>query len=93
MTGSPNAVKPTPRRVGKGAAGRSRCRDKAWISVQGRRPHTVSGRDPRQPHAGGRAFDQHLTRAWQQALREKRSPVVLLIDVDHFKAYNDHYAA
>ena len=38
-----------------------------------------------------RAFDEHLRRAWQQALRDRRCLAVLLIDVDHFKAYNDHF--
>jgi diguanylate cyclase (GGDEF)-like protein len=37
------------------------------------------------------AFDDHFARMWQQGLREKRSLALLLIDVDHFKAYNDRY--
>ena len=37
------------------------------------------------------AFDEHLPRMWQQGLRDRRSLAVLLIDVDHFKAYNDLY--
>lgn len=38
-----------------------------------------------------RAFDEHLTRTWQQALRDRRPLVVMLIDVDDFKEFNDHY--
>jgi GGDEF domain-containing protein len=38
-----------------------------------------------------RAFDDHFPRMWQQGLRDRRSLALLLIDVDHFKAYNDHY--
>ena len=38
-----------------------------------------------------RFFDEHLGRAWHQALRDRRCLAVLLIDVDHFKAYNDHF--
>lgn len=38
-----------------------------------------------------RAFDEHLPRAWQQALRDRRSMAVVMIDVDHFKAFNDRY--
>lgn len=37
------------------------------------------------------AFDAHFPRMWQQGLRDRRSLALLLIDVDHFKAYNDRY--
>jgi diguanylate cyclase (GGDEF)-like protein len=37
------------------------------------------------------AFDDYFPRMWQQALRDHRSLALLLIDVDHFKAYNDRY--
>jgi diguanylate cyclase (GGDEF)-like protein len=37
------------------------------------------------------AFEDYFPRMWQQALRDHRSVVLLLIDVDHFKAYNDRY--
>jgi diguanylate cyclase (GGDEF)-like protein len=36
-----------------------------------------------------RAFDEHLTRVWQQALRDRRPLVVMLSDVDEFKSFND----
>lgn len=38
-----------------------------------------------------RVFDEHLSRAWQQAIDDRRSIAILLIDVDHFKAFNDSY--
>jgi diguanylate cyclase (GGDEF)-like protein len=38
-----------------------------------------------------RAFDDHLVRAWQQALRDRKPIVVMLIDVDYFKNFNDRY--
>ena len=37
------------------------------------------------------AFDDDYARLWQQAMRDRRSLALLLIDVDHFKAYNDRY--
>ncbi|MDP9083997.1 MAG: GGDEF domain-containing protein [Pseudomonadota bacterium] len=38
-----------------------------------------------------RAFDQHLVRVWQLGLRDQRSIAVLMIDIDHFKRYNDEF--
>lgn len=38
-----------------------------------------------------RVFDDHLARLWPQAEADRRSIALLLIDVDHFKAYNDRY--
>jgi diguanylate cyclase (GGDEF)-like protein len=38
-----------------------------------------------------RAFDEHLRRAWQQALRDRRQLAVMMIDVDYFKKFNDRY--
>jgi diguanylate cyclase (GGDEF)-like protein len=38
-----------------------------------------------------RVLDEHLTRLWQQGIEAERTLAVLLIDVDHFKAYNDRY--
>ena len=38
-----------------------------------------------------RVFDEHLARLWQQAIEDGRAIAILLIDVDHFKGYNDRY--
>jgi diguanylate cyclase (GGDEF)-like protein len=38
-----------------------------------------------------RVFDDYLIRLWQQAIQDGRTIGILLIDVDHFKAYNDRY--
>ncbi|MGH8175858.1 MAG: diguanylate cyclase domain-containing protein [Steroidobacter sp.] len=37
-----------------------------------------------------RMFDEHMARLWQQATREQAPLALLLIDLDHFKAFNDH---
>ena len=37
------------------------------------------------------AFDDDYERLWQHAMRDRRALALLLIDVDHFKAYNDRY--
>lgn len=38
-----------------------------------------------------RVFNQHLSTLWPQAIEDQRPIGVLLIDVDHFKAFNDRY--
>jgi diguanylate cyclase (GGDEF)-like protein len=38
-----------------------------------------------------RAFDDHTERVWQQAVREQKLVSLMLVDIDHFKAYNDFY--
>jgi len=38
-----------------------------------------------------RLFDEHVDRIWPQALRDRIALGLLLIDIDHFKAYNDYY--
>jgi diguanylate cyclase (GGDEF)-like protein len=38
-----------------------------------------------------RALDGYLQRVWQQAQRDHRTLAMLMIDIDHFKQYNDTY--
>jgi diguanylate cyclase (GGDEF)-like protein len=38
-----------------------------------------------------REFDEYLPRLWRQATEDGRTLALLLIDVDHFKPYNDRY--
>ncbi len=38
-----------------------------------------------------RVFDEHLERLWAQAQRDHKTMAIFLIDIDHFKAYNDRY--
>jgi diguanylate cyclase (GGDEF)-like protein len=37
------------------------------------------------------AFETEVRRAWQQALRDRKSVAVVMVDIDHFKDYNDRY--
>jgi diguanylate cyclase (GGDEF)-like protein len=41
--------------------------------------------------ANRRAFDEFLTQSWSRAQAEGRSLSLLMVDVDHFKAFNDHH--
>ena len=38
-----------------------------------------------------RELDRRLNEEWYRALRTENSLAIVLIDIDHFKAYNDHY--
>jgi diguanylate cyclase (GGDEF)-like protein len=38
-----------------------------------------------------RVFDEYLPRLWRQGAEDGRTLAILVIDVDHFKAYNDRY--
>jgi diguanylate cyclase (GGDEF)-like protein len=41
--------------------------------------------------ANRRAFEQFYDVSWRAMLRNKTSLALILCDIDHFKAYNDHY--
>ena len=41
--------------------------------------------------ANRRKFDQTLVTEWQRAARANASLGMLMVDIDHFKRYNDHY--
>jgi diguanylate cyclase (GGDEF)-like protein/PAS domain S-box-containing protein len=41
--------------------------------------------------ANRRRFDERLQEEWARAYRDRSSLALLMIDVDHFKAYNDEY--
>lgn len=38
-----------------------------------------------------RSYDQYLARIWRQSRREEVQLMLMLIDIDHFKAFNDYY--
>jgi diguanylate cyclase (GGDEF)-like protein len=47
--------------------------------------------DPLSGLANRRNFDETLTRNWKEAIRYRRPVGLLMIDVDHFKLFNDRY--
>lgn len=38
-----------------------------------------------------RAFDEYCEREWLRAVRDRHPVSLLMIDIDHFKDFNDHY--
>jgi diguanylate cyclase (GGDEF)-like protein len=51
----------------------------------------LAQRDPLTGTQNRRVFDEHLELLWQQAVVNECSLAILLIDIDHFKDYNDFY--
>lgn len=47
--------------------------------------------DPLTQIPNRRALDEHMTLEWHRAMRSKTPLSLLMIDVDFFKRYNDHY--
>lgn len=47
--------------------------------------------DPLTGARNRRVFDEQLACLWRQGVEDRRSLAVLLVDVDHFKAFNDCY--
>ena len=59
--------------------------------LEGRLLIEMASRDALTGMHNRRVFDEHLQRVWPQAIRERVPLALLLIDIDHFKAYNDRY--
>jgi diguanylate cyclase (GGDEF)-like protein len=59
------------------------------LYLENRRVAEMASRDGLTGLKNRRAFDEHLRRVWQLALRDRRALGVMLIDVDFFKSFND----
>lgn len=53
--------------------------------------HDASRSDILTEVANRRHFDEHLADVWEQVKRGGGEVAIMMIDVDHFKAYNDRY--
>ncbi|VXC74219.1 conserved membrane hypothetical protein [Pseudomonas sp. 8Z] len=50
-----------------------------------------SGHDPLTGLSNRRSFAAHIEKSLSLSRREQRNLGLLILDIDHFKAYNDHY--
>ncbi len=51
----------------------------------------LAAKDPLTGLANRRAFDERMASEWSRARRERKPLALLLVDVDHFKSFNDAY--
>lgn len=63
----------------------------AWLSARFRLWQQLARNDAMTGIANRRRFDQALLREWRSQRRSGQPLSLLLIDVDHFKSYNDSY--
>jgi len=75
--------------VGSALAENDRLRDHLADSHQ--RMEELAGTDALTQLANRRTFDKRISDEWNRAVREKTTLSLLMVDVDHFKAYNDRY--
>lgn len=70
---------------------RARVRNHLLLQQQRKQLALWSWRDGLTGIANRRRFDQDLARQWQQAQLTGRPVGLLLLDIDYFKPFNDHY--
>lgn len=51
----------------------------------------LSATDPLTQVANRRYFEDRLENEWRRIVREKGEVAIIMIDIDHFKLYNDHF--
>lgn len=59
--------------------------------LERRRLQEVAARDGLTGLFNRAAFEERIHQLWRQATRDSQPISVIMIDIDHFKAYNDHY--
>ena len=70
---------------------RARVRTHLTVKRQADALRAMSLTDPLTGVANRRAFDERLHAEWRRCARAGLPVALILADVDHFKAYNDHY--
>lgn len=70
---------------------RARVRNQINLKLRTDRLEQVAMQDGLTQIPNRRYFDQKLTEEWTRLLRNGQCLSLLMIDIDHFKPYNDHY--
>jgi diguanylate cyclase (GGDEF)-like protein len=61
------------------------------LELANRQLTQLAGEDPLTGLGNRRSFEEALDRAWGLARRQRQSLALAMVDVDHFKAYNDGF--
>lgn len=61
------------------------------LDIANRKLDELARRDPLTGLANRRHLDETLQEEWERARRDQQPVTLIFIDIDHFKAYNDHY--
>ncbi|MDH3391347.1 MAG: diguanylate cyclase [Desulfobulbaceae bacterium] len=64
---------------------------KAKLAEANRTLQKISSLDGLTGIANRRSFDETLNKEWNRAMRSEKSIGLLMLDIDFFKLYNDHY--
>ena len=59
--------------------------------LEARRLRELSARDPLTQLSNRASFSQHLAAVWSEAKENNHTLILAILDIDHFKDYNDHY--
>jgi diguanylate cyclase (GGDEF)-like protein len=70
---------------------RARVRNQIQLKKQANLLEELSHQDALTQIPNRRCFDAMLDTEWKRGFREQKSLALLMIDIDHFKEYNDHY--
>ncbi|MCY7331940.1 MAG: diguanylate cyclase, partial [Pseudanabaena sp. CAN_BIN31] len=65
--------------------------DREMLKHQAEQEHLRAITDGLTQVPNRRCFNERLQIEWQRSLREQQSLSLILIDIDYFKLYNDHY--
>jgi diguanylate cyclase (GGDEF)-like protein len=66
-------------------------RQRQALEAATQRLQQLSAVDPLTGICNRRQFEHDLNRIWQESLQDERPVAMLIVDIDHFKPYNDGY--